>query len=79
MSRLEILELDDMGSDWVHVRVALDNHLVIPFDVPKSTYIEDFPSREQFIAYVERQAQALLDAYGDAREGRQEAMPEYVA
>jgi hypothetical protein len=72
---LEILELDTMGADYVRARVALNGHLAIPFDIPKSTYIEDFPRSEDFEAFLARQAQTLLDAYGDAREQR----PDFVA
>jgi hypothetical protein len=76
---LTILEFDAYGSDYVHVRVAIDGHLVIPFDVPKSVYVDDFPRAEDFEAYLERQARSLLAAYGDAREGRQEPLSEFVA
>ena len=67
---LEILELDTMGSDYVRARVALNGHLVIPFEIPKSTYVEDFPRREDFESFLARQARTLLDAYGDARQQR---------
>ncbi len=76
---LTILEFDPSGSDYVHVRVAVDGHLVIPFDVPKYVYVDDFPRSEDFEAYLERQGRALLAAYGDAREGRQEPLPDFVA
>lgn len=69
---LEILELRTEAGDYVHVRVALDGFLVIPFDVPKSTYIDEFHRPEDFESYLARQARTLLDTYGDAREGRQE-------
>lgn len=72
MQGLEILELDTMGSDYVKARVALNGRLAVPFEIPKSTYIEDFKRREDFEAFLARQAQTLLDAYGDAREGRTE-------
>ena len=67
---LEILELDTMGSDYVRARVALDGQLAVPFEIPKSTYIEDFPRREDFERFLARQARTLLDTYGDAREQR---------
>jgi len=71
-SRLEILELDTMSSDYVHARVALNGRLAIPFDIPKQTFIEDFPRREDLESYLARQAFTLLEVYGDAREGRTE-------
>ena len=67
---LEILELDTMGSDYVRARVALDGRLAVPFEIPKSTYVEDFPRREDFESFLARQARTLLDAYGDARQQR---------
>ena len=79
MERLEILELDTMRSDYVFARVALNGRLAIPFEIPKSTFVEDFPRREDFESFLARQAEALLDAYGDAREQRPEPLAEYVA
>ena len=76
---LEILELDTMGSDYVRVRVALNGSLAIPFEVPKSTYVEDFPRREDFESFLARQARTLLDTYGDARESRLEPVTDFVA
>ena len=67
---LEILELAASGPDYMRARLALDGHLVVPFEIPKSTYIEDFPRPEDFEAFLERQARTLLDTYGDAREQR---------
>lgn len=70
MSGLEILELDTSRGDYVHARLALDGHLVIPFEIPKSTYMEDFRTPADFEAFLVRQAVTLLDRYGDAREQR---------
>jgi len=67
---LEILGLNDLGADYVLVRAALNGRLAIPFEVPKSTYVENFRTRDDFEAFVARQCQTLLDAYGDARECR---------
>lgn len=79
MQGLEILELDTMRGDYISARVALNGRLAIPFEIPKSVYIEDFPRREDFERFLARQAKALLDTYGDAREGRQEPAAEFVA
>ena len=76
---LEILELDTSRPDYVRARVALDGKLAIPFEIPKSTFVEDFPREADFMAFLGRQAQALIDAYGDAREQRQEPASEFVA
>lgn len=78
-SGLEILQLDNLGADYVRVRAALNGRVAIPFEIPKSTYIEDFPRSCDFEAFIARQVQTLLDAYGDAREQRQEPCAEFVA
>lgn len=74
-SGLEILELDPSGSDYVRVRVALNGHLVTPFEFPKSDYVETFRDEAALLAFIERQASTLLDTYGDARESR----PDFAA
>lgn len=79
MARLEILELDTSRGDYVRARVALDGHLAIPFEIPKSTYVERFPRSEDFEAFLARQARSLLDTYGDAREQRSEPAADFVA
>jgi hypothetical protein len=68
MKRLEILELSlDRPGDYDLARVALDGHLVTPFEIPKSVRREQFTRDEDFEAFLERQAITLLAAYGDAR------------
>jgi hypothetical protein len=64
---LEILELNTERSDWVTARVALNGRLAIPFEIPKSTFMEDFRDDDARESFLARQAQALLDSYGDAR------------
>ena len=76
---LEILELDARHSDYVHVRVALNGRLAVPFEFPKSDYVDTFRRPEDLESFLARQAQTLLDAYGDAREQRQEPVPDFVA
>jgi hypothetical protein len=76
---LEILELNTSRSDWVFARVALNGKLAIPFEVPKSTFVEDFRRSEDFEAFLARQAQSLIDAYGDARDCRPEPAQEFCA
>ena len=75
---LEILELNTDRSDYVLARIALNGRLAIPFEIPKSTFIENFPRRDDLEAFLARQAKALLDAYGDAREQRPEPNQDFV-
>lgn len=71
MQRLEILELTlDRPGDYDFIRVAVDGHPVIPFEIPKSIRREQFTRDEDFLAYLQRQAITLLESYGDAREQR---------
>jgi hypothetical protein len=73
MRRLEILELAlDRPGDYDFARVAINGHLVTPFEIPKSIRREQFTREEDFLNYLERQALTLLATYGDAREQRQE-------
>ena len=76
MKGLEILELRAVGEFW-QVRTALNGKLAVPFDVHKSVR-ERFPHPEAFEEYLGRQTRTLLDAYGDAREHREEPDPEFV-
>jgi len=76
---LEILELDPSGSDYVRARVALHGRLAIPFEFPKSDYVETFRRPDALEAFLARQAETLLERYGDAREQRPEPMDEFVA
>lgn len=76
MKGLEILELRAVG-EYFQVRTALDGRLAVPFEFPKNVRYE-FPDDDAFEAYLRRQTRTLLDAYGDARENRAEADPEFV-
>lgn len=79
MKHLEIIELDlTRPGDYDLARVALDGRLAIPFEIPKNVRREQFRHDEDFEAFLARQAQTLLDTYGDAREQRQDAS-EFVA
>ena len=70
---MEIIELvTDRPGDYDFARVAIDNQLVTPFEIPKSVRREQYPRESDFLAYVKRQAITLLAAYGDARERRTE-------
>lgn len=73
---LEILELKAAGEYW-QVRTALNGRLAVPFEFPKSVRYE-FANDDAFENYLGRQTQTLLDAYGDARENRVEADPQFV-
>ena len=76
MKGLEILELKAAGDYW-QVRTALCGRLAVPFEFPKSVRAQ-FRSDDAFEAYLGRQTRTLLDTYGDARENRAEANPEFV-
>ena len=76
MKGLEILELKAVGEFW-QVRTALDGRLAVPFDVHKSVR-ECYPHLSAFEEYLGRATRTLLDAYGDAREHREEPDPEFV-
>lgn len=73
---LEILELKAAGEYW-QVRTALNGRLAVPFEFPKSVRAQ-FPSDDAFEQYLGRQTLTMLDAFGDARENRVEANPEFV-
>lgn len=49
----------------MNVEAALDGQLVVPFGVHKSDWRP--MSAEQLMPFLERQAGAMLDLYGDAR------------
>jgi hypothetical protein len=76
-SGLEILELDASGSEYVRVRAALNGQLVVPFEFLKSDYVETFRRSDDLESFIARQAQTLLDQFGDARECRPDQ--EFVA
>lgn len=76
MRGLEILELKAVGDYW-QARTALHGRLAVPFEFPKDVRAQ-FPNDDAFEAYLGRQTRTLLDAYGDARENRVEANPEFV-
>lgn len=68
MPKLEILEFDSTRpGDYDFVRVALDGKVAVPFEIPKSVWREQFVNTEEFEAFLVRQAQTLLDEYGDSR------------
>lgn len=71
VKRLEILELTlDRPGDYDFIRVAVDGHPVVPFEIPKSVRREQYVRDEDFLAFLERQATTLYESYGDAREQR---------
>lgn len=65
---LEILELDTMGAEYVRARVALHGRLAIPFEFLKSDYVEKFQREDLLHGFLARQAETLLESYGDARQ-----------
>lgn len=69
----EILELKKEG-EWWYVQMAINGVPCLPFDVHESIRVEKFPAEEAFLDYLERQAQSMIDVFGDARQ--QHANPE---
>lgn len=68
--RLEILERSEPRDGWITIRCALNNTLVLPFQV----HVSDIAhyNEQQFLDFVERQASSLIQTYGDSREQRLE-------
>ena len=64
---VEIVRLDREGEWWV-AQLAVHGILCIPFDVHESTRQERFPKEEDFMAYLGRQAQTMIELYGDAKK-----------
>lgn len=61
---LEVLELQDQG-EWVTARTAWNETLAIPFSFHKS--VRDGMREPEFMDYLARQAQAMVEQFGDAR------------
>lgn len=76
---LEILRVWRNEPGYISVRAALNGRLAIPFGIPEETYYEELIDEGTFEAFVARQCQSLLDAYGDEREQRPEPAAEFVA
>lgn len=63
---LEIVKLLPEGEWWL-VQCALDSKLAVPFRFHKSDR-ERFPTDPQFFEFLQRQTEALLESFGDARQ-----------
>lgn len=77
MNGLEILELKSQG-EYFQVRAALHGRLAVPFEFHKSVRTEQFPREADFEAYIARECESLLNAYGDARDQRPTPDAEFV-
>lgn len=67
---LECVEFrPDWGSGSITIQLALRDKLVVPMTVESSAF-HNWPTERAQIDWLKRQAQALLDIYGDARDGR---------
>lgn len=76
---LEILSLVDDG-EWTVAQCAVNGTLAVPFSFHKATKLS-FKKDIELFDYLERQANALIEAYGDARkwpeQGRVEIEGDY--
>lgn len=64
-------DVDD--SEWYVVKLAISGTPCIPFSVGANVvynYLSSYNGEEQLASYLERQASALIERYGDARSPR---------
>jgi Leu/Phe-tRNA-protein transferase len=67
VERIGLIELDDRNhGEYYLAQLAVDNVPSVPFHVHKSVR-EKFPKEEDFMAYLERMAKAVIARCGDAR------------
>jgi hypothetical protein len=51
---------------WRYVEIAIDGIRALPFAFHK-TVVSLFPTEDTLLAYLYRQAKAMIERYGDAR------------
>ena len=68
--QVELLCYGRKQGEWHHVELALEGTLCVPFDVHASDW-DSFHDDESRIRFLARQAQGLIDTYGDARYTRE--------
>lgn len=64
-------DVDD--SEWYVAKLAIANTPCVPFSIGADVvynYLSSYNGEEQLAAYLERQASALIERYGDARNPR---------
>ena len=64
---------DADDSEWYVVKLAINGIPCIPFSVGADiiyNYLNSYNGEEQLSSYLERQASALIERYGDARSPR---------
>lgn len=73
---VELLKFEKkVGGEWYDVHMAINGVLCVPFEVPTPTIHDFMEQGEQALAaYLERQAHALIDEWGDARSPRANLM-----
>lgn len=59
----------EQSPDAITIQLALRNELAVPMTVEKGAFYS-WPSEQHQTEWLKRQTQALLDIYGDARDGR---------
>lgn len=67
-SPIELLERSEPRDGWITVSAAFQNRLAVPFQVHRSE-IERM-TEDQFLSFVGRQAESLIEQFGDARQQR---------
>lgn len=79
MEKFSLIELDTINhGEYILAQLAVDDVPSVPFHVHKSVR-EKFPKEEDFMAYLERMAKAVIARCGDARNPLPQAVVEGVA
>lgn len=66
---IEIIRLTKSG-EYYDAQLAIDGTLAIPMEVHASVR-EQYPREADFIQYLVRSAETMIDLYGDARHPQQ--------
>jgi hypothetical protein len=74
VAALELIRHQDIGEGWREVQCAINGTLAVPFSFHRSQ-VEGMTA-EAYMAFLERNAMAMLEQFGDARawpeQGRKE-------
>jgi hypothetical protein len=75
----EILQFsrDRDDSNWYVFQLAINGIPCVPFSVSAPDILPMLDHEEQLMAYLERQAAAMIESCGDARNPKQDAFSEY--
>jgi len=69
---------DPDNSEWYVAQLAIGGVPCVPFSVGAPD-VAAFSDEASLLAYLEQQASALIEAYGDGRNPRQDAFSEYLS